>query len=395
MRFLTGLASLLTLACTCSAQFNGSSESGGGQPFFIPSAIWVGSDQNNHWTDTVNWLNAVTPANDGTASVFIASSVNGFDERGITLDLAADIGTLIFRQSSNLQIGSDFSPDRSLTIQNAVISLSIYYNSEIYFDPSLSVFAGTDTDWQLGYGVELELAGPFHSSTSVFIDGGGSLLFNYDNSTTFSGEIILIGGTLGIANDQALGTAEIILGGLGNYESYASLKAVDGDRSIANNIRVTGNSLSTEPDYDFTQESESPGAKNKLNLQGTVVFEHDTYIDNYGGILSFEGTVGEADSPSQLIVSGSSPVIFNGLTTVTGGIIAQNGVVIFGDDDALPAGPAAGALIAEGYGYIGLIEETADQRSTALANFLTLFNPSMTAGTIGLDTDPTAGAINS
>lgn len=394
MRFFTALASLLILACTCSAQFTENPDivEFGEGPDLNPSAFWVGSNQNSNWTDTVNWLAGFPPFNDGTASVFIASPDDSFDERDITFDLTANIGTLIFDQRANLQIGSDFLLDSSLTIQNAVVAFNFEDSSEIYFNPSLSVFAGTDTDWLLDYAVELELAGPFHSSTSVYIEGEGSLLFTYDNSTTLSGEIILAGGTLGIANDQALGTAEIILAGLDSFGFSTYLEAVDGDRSISNNVRVTSGSLNIERDSDFPSESEFGGEENELNLQGTVIFETDTNINNNGGILSFEGTVSEDDAPSQLTINGSSPVIFDGLTTVTGGIIVQDGVVLFGDDDALPT---AGTLVAEEFGYIGLIEETANQRDAALASFLALFDRSITAGTIGLDTSPESGVPNS
>lgn len=398
MRFFKGIFVSILLASTASAQISvdldfgwddfGEYREGGEFSPLIATAIWVGSDENSNWNDTVNWFEHELPANDGSAIVFVPALFDSFEERDIIFDIAADISTLVLGDNSDLHLSSNFSPDTSLTIRDGVLGLSSETYSEVYMSPGLNVYAPGDTEWTLGYGFELEIAGPLHSSGSLYLDGGGSLTLNHDNTTTLTGEIILAGGILGVAHDQALGTAELIIPFADNpYFALTGLQAVDGNRRITNNITVEGGYLITAQDWD---------GENELELAGDIVFFGDTVIENYGGLLSFSGTLNEADSSVRLTATGQNTVIFDGSTQITGGIVAtEGGSIVFGDDDALPMGPISNALIAEQDGYIGLIEETIGQRLAALDTFLSLFNPAVTAGTIGLDTAPDQMTPNS
>jgi autotransporter-associated beta strand protein len=383
-----------------------------GQPIFeggsssISTPItyfWQTSDSSNNWTDSANWFLGKVPSSEGSNTVRIANDSSfGTTDISITIDDSVFVDTLLFSGSLFVNFSSSGGTAESINIGAGVNSFSSSNYAEIYFSPQLPVSTSASTYWYLNYTYELEIAGAFTNTESMVIDGGGTVIFSGNNSATFSGTLQVLDAWLGIGHDNALGNATLLLGAEGFPNIYPVVVAVDGDRSIPNNVIVASGVLNTSKDY---------GSNHELNLQGEVTLVTDTTINNYGGLLSFEGSVSETDTGTNLTVYADSPVIFDGNTNITGRITAQTGAILFGDGFSLPRqhtfdipGDTASieepfvptpSLVAAEYGYIGLIEETANQRLQALSDFLGLFDPVLTTGTIGLDTAPFAQVQNS
>ncbi len=369
----------------------------------LGSYFWQGSESSNYWTDSANWFGGVAPSVEGTNTVqFFNGSYLNSQHYTVTIDDSVGVDSLIFSGALFVDFNSNGGTVDSLDIALGVNGFGNENYSEVTFSPNLAVSTSASTYWYFDYGFEMEIAGPFTNNHSLVLDGGGVLVFSGDNSSTFSGTIQVLNAWLGIGHDNSLGTATLLLGEDPTFYDYPTLFALDGDRSLSNDVIVASGVLATQTDY---------GTKNEITLQGTVTLAADTEINNFGGLLTFAGLVTETQPGTNLSVYGEDPVIFAGSTEITGQITSQSGSLIFDGGNALPGqfaveipgdtaaieGPQAStpSLVAAQYGYIGLMEENISNRLDALSEFLALFNPALTAGTIGLDTAPHSSQINS
>ncbi len=386
---------------------------------------WTGyDDKDPTWSNTLNWYEGLVPANNGTgAAVFESYDYDrGYEFTPVLLDTDLDLSGLIFGGYSDFGLSADTDTVSSvnLTIRDGVelysapslkapanlfdTSLSSafaqnYYDNdyflEVYFDTNIQIFAD-DTIWEIGYG-ELEVAGTLHSSTKIQKTGSGLLLLSGDNSPSLSGEVTVTEGELGLGHDNALGTATLVLGPMDDDKYiYPGLVAVDGDRIIANDVVLNGYLSTYEDDYGYDQT----GSINELTLSGTVTLNRDpnadsdpqVVIENYGGLLTFDGDLVETETGTSLVIyTDESPVIFDGNSGFTGGLHVEEGAAIFGDGDALPT---AGYFTTSTDGYIGLIESTLADQLQSLSDFLARFDPTNTLGVIGFDTEPTSLTVN-
>ena len=369
----------------------------------IGSYFWQGSESSNYWTDSANWFGGVAPTSEGSNTVqfFNGSYVNS-QYYSVTIDDSVGVDSLIFSGALFVDFNSNGGTIESLDIALGVNGFGNENHSEVNFSADLPVSTSASTYWYFDYGFEMEIAGAFTNNDDLVLDGGGVLVFSGDNSTTFSGTIQVLNAWLGIGHDNSLGNATLILGDDPSFYNYSTLFALDGDRTLTNDVIVAGGVLATQTDY---------GNKNELTLQGTVALEADTEINNFGGLLTFEGLLTETQNGTNLNVYAEDPVILAGSTEITGQITSQSGTLIFDGGNALPGQPAlpgtgdtftievpeasTPSLVAAQYGYIGLMEENSSNRLDALSDFLALFNPALTAGTIGLDTAPHSAQINS
>lgn len=360
--------------------------------FTVPTIteIWVnndGDESSDTWTDPTNWKDGSVPLSDGTAGISFPGETGfdfDFDEDSIPVHLNVDfnLSALFFDQQA---IYSFYSSGvfRELTIQDFIQTDSGELESYIFFGDNLNLKFGDGLKLDLGYGTEVEIGGQLSNVTpggSFFLEGGGTLLLSYDNSSTVSGDIFVREGFLGLADDEAAGTADIELGDASSPGSnFTGLIAVDGDRSLANDITVNGR----------LETLEDEGERNELNLLGLATFTSDTQINNYGGLLNFIGGTAESTPGVKLTVVADEPIIFSGPSGFTGGLHVNEGVAIFADLSALPSGPAGTAFSSDtGETYIGLMVDSATDRLAATAAFLALFDPTNFKGTIGFDTDP-------
>ncbi len=376
------------------------------------TAYWTGeSDSSDNWSDTANWAGGITPLFDGTTYVYFPGAYFFESNEGyalysgdfhVALDTSPYVAALYFEGGSDYTFGPDYSEifSANLTVLDYVeLGEGFYYGApmvgavsdpyydydyytEVYFDPSVTIHAD-GTDWYVAYNGEIEIAGQLASSSLIAKYGDGMLLLSGDNSSSLSGEVLLVNGLLGLGQDTALGTATLTIGARDDVEYfYPALVAVDGDRSIGNNVTITNALEIYEDGFD----------EHELTFTGTVTLAGNTNIENYGGLLSFDGSIVEQTPGSHVAVTGDRPVIFAGDTGFTGGLDVDNGAVVFLGGAALPA---AGDFTTTTTGYIGLIESSITDQLTSMAAFLSHFDPSNNYGTIGFDTDPSSMSVNS
>lgn len=388
---------------------------------FIFTDIWDldDDDYSSDWSYPSAWESGLIPSTDGTANVFFGSTLTDSEEDdfgdyvfSIGLESDVNVNSITFDADSNYSFYASLY-GASVTIQDFVLMIEGDYESEAYFGYGLEIYLADHVEFNLGFDTEIEFAGTVHmdSTQTTFIDGGGGLLLAGDNAETLMGRIQVLSGQLGLAHDNAAGTATIELGDAeDSSESDLSLVAVDGDRRIENPIIVNG-LLRTDEDDD---------EENELALAGPVTFNGDSRIENYGGILTLEGALGENAFGTKITVSADEPVIIGGPTNFTGGLDIEEGVVLFADISALPSAstsPDAGAtsegsdpfasisaIVVEnptGFftassadSYLGLMIESATDRLAATSTFLSLIDPTNFNGTIGFDTDPDATQSN-
>ena len=352
-------------------------------------SVWTGNDDfltGHHgffadWFDAANWENEDIPANDGSGYAFFGPTL----DFNVFIDAPVDVFALEFGDefpSYEFQAGT--STD-TLTLRGGLIAQHTYGDSEVLFGSGLTVvldpLIATETMLQVDWGPIVEFAGPLESSADVMITGGGDVIFSADNSETLSGDILLLDGNLGLGHDEALGTGTLYLGedlSLG----FPSLFAVDvsggGARHIDGPVVIENLLMTTEG----VDEDDDPG---ELVFGGDVTFLQNADILNYGGLLTFEGTVGEDSAlvdGANLSIDADSPVIFSGATNITGGIHSEFGNVLFEAMASLPA-PTLNDFFSSGWsGYIGILDPT------ATGAFLDLFDRLNSQGAVGFDTEP-------
>ncbi|WP_221033067.1 autotransporter-associated beta strand repeat-containing protein [Actomonas aquatica] len=394
-RFLSACASFLLLPTVWAIE-----------PAVPVTAEWTGDNpEDNYWSDSANWLDGQLPSFDGmTVAYFPGLLFNFGDEIHIALDSYPDVAALNFDSGANYAFSADYVEltnvdftirsyvevaggfEGPLISQPSAAALDTaygYFPSEILFDYSVNVIAD-NTDWYVHGSAEVEIAGTLTSSTQVRKSGTGMLLLSGYNSSALSGEVLLTDGVLGIGSSEALGNATLTIGPKDqSLYLYPGLVAVDYDQTINNAVTVT-NYLSTYEDEDYQE--------NELNFAGTVTLLDDTLIENYGGLLSFEGSVIEENEGTAVTVYADRPVLFGGITDFTGGLNVQQGQVVFLDGDSLPT---AGDYTGTTSSYIGLIEATLADQTASLTEFLSRFDPTGYQGAIGFDTDPDSMVVNS
>jgi autotransporter-associated beta strand protein len=356
-----------------------------------PTFYWQGDDSddpNQNWTHGPNWENGVVPNNDGTAIVSFGNlNEDEDDPEHVQLDSIHDVFAMTFEADAFYSFSS-FYGSSTLTIQDS-LSIENSYDAEVFFNYDVTVNTTGDIDFMLGSGSEVEISGELNlaATDTLTVSGGGALLLSGDNTTgeNLDGTLHILNGFLGVGHDDALGGVLVELGDSSDPgENVTGIVAVDGDRSIGNDILVHGH-LQTEEDDDDD---------NELNLEGTVTLTADTLINNYGGLLNFAGVLTEANSGTKLTIDADEPVLFTGSTSFTGGLHMNEGMALFG---SLGAIPTVGSFTSSNNStYIGLMIAESSDRLAALTALLARFDPTGYNGTIGFDTDPgDSGALYS
>ncbi len=400
------LFSTLASLCLCSSLWSV-------EPAEPTYADWLGtSRESDRWSDPANWLNGQVPLSDGSTYVYFPGLFSSYEEYytylrshyHISLDANPDVAGLYFEGGTSYDFAPDYNSlaaaqftirdyvevgDGMYYLEGPLLSTAIdstelpYLYTWVYFNPNVAVVAD-NVDWYVAYDAEVEIAGTLTNTGTLSKYGDGMLLLSGDNSSTLSGDVLLVNGLLGLGQDTALGTATLHLGPSDDTaENYPGLVAVDSDREIANDVYVSNSLAIYEDDYSDD---------NELTLTGTVTLGGDTLIENFGGLLAFEGLLTEENPGTKLTIDADEPVLFGGTTAITGGIDVLYGAAVFLDGDALPA---SGLLTSSYNGYIGLIEETVADQLAAMSAFLARFDPVNTHGTIGFDSDPSSTTVNS
>ena len=153
-----------------------------------------------------------------------------------------------------------------------------------------------------------DMAGKTAAITKV---GDGDLILAGDN--TFSGGVMVMEGTLGIASDTAAGTGKVMLGG-------GTLEAVDGDRQISNPVEVMANTKFTGETLTLDGPTQINGTP-MMDLQADVNLTDKVTNSNPSveACITKEGpaalTLTETSSLEVPIVVQDGDVNANGVTT--------------------------------------------------------------------------------
>ena len=345
-------------------------------------------DHYGNWDNPADWADGEVPTTDGTGLVvFPGTFGNDFEAswHSIAVESNVDIASLAFGEQVSYSFYAGQGPV-SFRVRDLVDTESGEYYSDIYFGSGITFIGDGDIGFNLGYGVEFEISGPFINGFESILEltGGGTLLLSGDNSHgSLNSTLRIIEGYLGLGHDAAAGDALIEIGDPENPGyNYSGLAPVDGNRVIDNEILVHG----------YLEVIEDYGNRNELDFAGPVTFTSDSELYNYGGLINFFGGIDEISPGTTLNIWADEPVLLTGPTNLTGGINMRSGIALFTDITALPeVSPGTFLTSSSDETYIGMMIDSSTDRSAATGAFLGLFDRANYTGSIGFDTDPGIG----
>ena len=219
------------------------------------SLTWVGDGVNNAWdTDTTkNWFNTLTSAKD----YFFAGDLVTFDDTG--------------SNSPAIKLASPLKPG-AVTFNNSAQNYT------------------------------LSGAGQITGPTTLTMNGSGLLTLNTSNS--FTGVVMVNGGTIAITNEAALGEP----------------------------TNVTANSLSLNGGALLTTNALVLGLNTN---RGILLGGGGSFIVTNGSTLTIASVVGDTNGSSVLTKIGDGTLILNGNNNYGGGTIVDGGAVVCGSSHGL------------------------------------------------------------
>lgn len=328
------------------------------------------------------------------SSVIVGSSTSPFGKGTVALfgDNTYTGGTQL--QSGTLVVGSDTRKSGTTIVSGPIGSGTLTVTGSAVHP----VLAGSD--WQtvldnpIAAGTNLQLGLPEPSgatetasrSVAMGLVGYNSLVLNgtigdldathagsltivsdteLNGSNTFTGGVTLQSGRLTLGSDSALGTGTLTIAQSGSgYVEIDSFSA----RTLSNNIVYNGG---LTPWLTF-------GTDGGLTLNGSLTLNNNVLLELYSDPVRLNGALmGNGKLTLQSGTLYLSPV--SATNTLSGGIEALGGTVVFGNAAAIPNSGAG--LTADPYGYIGI----SFVPSSLQSGFLDKFNKSGTTGTIGFD----------
>ncbi len=274
----------------------------------------------------INTYTGTTTVSNGTLAV---NGANAIDDTGAVV--LADVAGATLRVDTSQTIGSLAGGGAS--------------------GGNVSITTGTLT---VGDASNTVYAGVVSGAGGILKQGSGTLTLQ--NANTYTGDTTLSAGTLGIANNAALGTGTLTVG------NATTIHGVGADRQIANNVVVTGDFTVTSDDImDFSGTVDLGGATRIVTL-GT------------GGDSALMGVVSNGGINKQ----GSGLLILEGNNTYADGTTLTGGTLGLAHDNALGSG---GLTIEDGTTVAGLFDNrNITNAVTVNGNF-----------TVNGDTDPEPG----
>lgn len=219
---------------------------------------------------------------------------------------------------------------------------------------------------------------------------GAKSLFVLSGNSNYSGGTTLQSGTLGIGSDTALGVGPLITGSAGKP---ATLFASGGDRSIANDLNLSGTTLIV--------------GENSLSVHGTLTNSGtniNTLVNNLtSGTLTF-GNVSLSDTATtgKLILNGAGSTLING--AISNGSLATSGTLNYAGSGVLGLNGTStfsNLLVTSGTVQLGASERLSDtivldftggvldmqsfNETVGQINSLTVGSPIVGSGTLALN----------
>ena len=326
---------------------------------------WTGLGGDNLSSNPANWLGGVAPIGDGTENIIFGNSPQNF----VIFPSVFAVNDITMTANPTYYFiggGGD-----NLTLNGNVTTTMFSSPFLVFGETTLTLSAGThtfDAQGTEGSGSDIYLFGSLAGSGNLVKTGLRSLIISSpDGASTYTGNISLQQGDLGVAGDGSLGTGIVTMAGgrivVPGYDTDHAVK-------LYNNFEFTDN-------VNFGSYFNTPslltitGSATALSGYSTINFNTDSQTQ-----VTIQGTVGEQDPNTQFVFSGGGLVTLGGAATYTGGTEAT-----FGSQVIFAAGPpATGMLRADNGGYIGT-EVTANIQT----NFINHFDPAGTDGIIGFD----------
>lgn len=334
----------------------------------VTEHTWTGAAADGDITNPANWADRSAPANDGTATASFGTYTANYVD--VTIDFSL-LGLSFDAIRNDYYFTS--SGNRQLALGSGGITASDGdYSHYIHFDSALTLGIAADQTWNINYGSYLDVYSVLTGTGAITKTGYGGLYLSGNSS--FSGGFNLLDGNLVISSSTALGTGTLTVGPYGEVSPYIQAYSYNADHLSLDNAVVLNGGLNL---YTNTE----------LHLNGPVTLNADTVISSYGSPLFLTGVIDEAGGSRKLTVNTNSAVILNGTSNYTGGTRANQGAVIFGQADALPA---TGDLSSSTGAYVGI----AFVPTNLQTGFIDRFDQTGTDGVIGFDTSPDASATN-
>lgn len=175
------------------------------------------------------------------------------------------------------------------------------------------------------------------------VDGGGTLMLGGANGG-LAGGIVLVDGTLSIADSAALGVGDVEFAGVGGTVPTLEMTA---DMTVTNDIILTSSgTLATTGDATATVSGDISGA-GVLNLAGTGNTILSGAVSNTGGVsVAGSGAVtisGLMDGAGGLAIGGGTTTLTNAANTFTGDVNISRGTLAVSSDGQL--GDAANDIL--------------------------------------------------
>ncbi len=334
------------------------------------SSVVVGSTTVGYANGVVS-LDATNTYAGGTTLLSGTLGIDGSSKIKNGAIVAGPLGTGVLTVAANANSPGLVATYGSATVNNPIAlgtALRLGFRSNTSAVPSFSLLSlnGTisDVDGTHPGSLQINSASSVPNLPSVVLAG----------ANTFTGGVTLQSGTLGLANDLALGSGPLTVASTGQSGISALLALGTGTRTIANNI-VLGAPL---PLY----------LGGSFNLTGSLTLNGNAELRNTPTSLSVVNISGAVSGGGRLLINGSN-VVLSGNNTYTGGTESDSGSLIFASAASMPTTPNPG-LTAAAAGYIGISFVPANLQS----GFLDRFNKSATGATIGLDSPSSAGTPN-
>ncbi|MDY7107135.1 MAG: autotransporter domain-containing protein [Planctomycetota bacterium] len=336
--------------------------------------IWDGGGPDDLWTTDANWAPDGAPPFDLGDQAFIFGATGAdqspdadageyFNISGLAFTGADSALTLIGTGSLSFNDGAAITND-SAQLQIINIDL-IGSGDELVLDAQAGdLEIGGDIDLPEEGGLRLRVLGDFDTTiegrilgidSRLFKEGDGTLTLRGNN--TYADVTRLLGGTIILGNDNALGRSQLNVLDDGVIQSGSDTRVIDNDVEIddtktltvsgAKNLRMDGEISgdgamefnADEDDVRFHLTGENSYAGGTTFTKGTLILGDDEALGTGDLTLAGDGTV-ESDSDNReidndidtggnrLTVDGDFDLTLNGIISGAGGLTLDTDVVL-------------------------------------------------------------------
>ncbi len=321
-------------------------------PFLAPvSALadpltWTGASGGT-WNTATNWEPNQTPTTADSLTILGPGNVAG--NLSINVDAAAAAGSISFTNSSATTLSNTSGgSNQTLTLGSGSLNGLATGSGAVTIGSSTSnqgvdIALGANQTWNVGSG-GLTAVNAISGGFSLTKSGSGTLSLN--GSNTFSGGLVIGGGTVNANSGGALGTGTVTLDSGGRLDLFSNPTSPAGFTFNGGQVNARGGSRSLSQAVtfggDFTLGSANQGG-NSVTLSGSTNLGGATRaitVEASGG-ASITGAI----SNGGLTKVGSGQLnISNGSNSYSGPVTIQNGTLRVTGSGALGTGTSAIAL---------------------------------------------------